>query len=60
MYCRIISHPGGSGLERKFMESPSPNQGLQQGRLAGPRLTDRPTLWGFFGLSWEREYYDSN
>ena len=56
-----ISHPGGSGLiKRKFLESPSPNQQCQLGVVGGTKTDRRPTLWGFFGLSWEREYYDSN
>jgi hypothetical protein len=30
------------------------------GAAGGTKTDRRPTLWGFFGLSWEREYYDSN
>jgi len=37
-----------------------PNSEAQQGSSGGTKTDRGSTLCGFFGLSWEREYYDSN
>jgi hypothetical protein len=31
-----------------------------KGRGGGTKTDRRPTMWEFFGLSWERDNYDSN
>jgi hypothetical protein len=61
MYCReILVTPVAAACNESFWKVHHPISKLQQGRTGGTKTDRRPTLWGFFGLSWEREYYDSN